>query len=106
MITPIVVNGTQFPIPDVPELRGKKISSVVVLAPVSYDFSPSRQARSTKENEKVKNETPKAPGDIDLIQDVTLKKLIVEPTLENYRRFLESQNKTKNDQQSVILLSA
>ncbi|VEN37633.1 unnamed protein product, partial [Callosobruchus maculatus] len=103
---PLKVNGTQFPIPDVPELRGKRISSVVVLAPVSYDFSPSRQARSTKEEEKGENQTPKGPGDIDLIHDATLKKLIVEPTLENYRRFLESQNKTKNDQQSVILLVA
>ncbi|CAH1981316.1 unnamed protein product [Acanthoscelides obtectus] len=103
---PLKVNGTQFPIPDVPELKGKKISSVVVLAPVAYDFSSTREARNTREERNIVKDTPNAPGDIDLIRDTTLRKLIMEPTLENYRKFLESQNKTKNEQQSVILLVA
>ncbi|KAJ8935160.1 hypothetical protein NQ314_012979 [Rhamnusium bicolor] len=91
---PLKVNGTQFPIPDVPELKGKKISSVVVLAPVTYDFSSGRKARETR----------KQPSDIDLIQGDALKQLLNSPTLENYKQFLESENKTRSDKQAVILL--
>ncbi|KAJ8978832.1 hypothetical protein NQ317_010832 [Molorchus minor] len=74
---PLKVNGTQFPIPDVPELRGKKISSVVVLAPVTYDFSSGRKTRDTIKSDE-----------IDLIQGEDLKKLLEDPTLENYKKFL------------------
>ncbi|KAJ8942656.1 hypothetical protein NQ318_013369 [Aromia moschata] len=87
------------PIPDVPELKGKKISSVVVLAPVSYDFTAARKARAA----------PKASGgggDLDLIQGDALKRLLAEPTLENYEKFLESENRTRSDKQAVILLVA
>ncbi|KAJ8925521.1 hypothetical protein NQ315_009360, partial [Exocentrus adspersus] len=93
---PLKVNGTQFPIPDVPELKGKKISSVVVLAPVSYDFSPKRNTRETSDKS----------SDVDLIQGDTLKQLLANPNKENYRKFLESENKTSSDKQAVILLIA
>ncbi|XP_023311770.1 bromodomain-containing protein 4-like [Anoplophora glabripennis] len=91
---PLKVNGTQFPIPDVPELKGKKISSVVVLAPVSYDFSSKREAREA---------SPKS-DDLDLIQGEELKTLLADPNAENYKKFLESENKTATDKQAVILL--
>lgn len=86
------VNGTQFPIPDVPELKGKRISSVVVLAPVAYDFSSKRAAREAKSD------------DLDLIQGDALKTLLADPNAENYKKFLESENKTATEKQAVILL--
>lgn len=93
---PLKVNGTQFPIPDVPELKGKKISSVVVLAPVSYDFSTERKTRQTAAQGK--------SSEIDFIEGTTLKQLLDNPTLDNYNEFLDNENKTKTDKQSVILL--
>ncbi|RZC32445.1 mediator of RNA polymerase II transcription subunit 26 [Asbolus verrucosus] len=89
---PLKVSGAQFPIPDVPELKGKKISSVVVLAPVAYDFSSARKARQVKEEE------------IELIEGGALKELLKEPSLLNFNKFLESENKTRSDKQAVILL--
>lgn len=94
---PLKVNGTQFPIPDVPELRGRKISSVVVLAPVTYDFSAERKTR----------EAGKSPAsEIEFIEGTALKELLDNPTLENYKKFLESENNTSTEKQSVILLVA
>lgn len=90
------MNGSQFPIPDVPELMGKKISSVVVLAPVTYDFSSERKTR----------EASKPTDNIEFIEGVTLKTLLANPTLENYNTFLEAENKTASDKQAVILLVA
>lgn len=89
------MNGSQFPIPDVAELKGKKISSVVVLAPVTYDFSSERKTREASKS-----------SDIDFIEGTALKKLLSNPTLENYRIFLEAENKTTTDKQAVILLVA
>ncbi|CAG9813102.1 unnamed protein product [Phaedon cochleariae] len=97
---PLKVNGTQFPIPDVPELKGKKISSVVVLAPVTYDFSSDRKTRQTSRQVSTKS------SDIELIEGTALKDLLTNPSSENYRRFLDSENKTRSDKQSVILLVA
>lgn len=90
---PLKVNGTQFPIPDAPELKGKLISSVVILAPIAYDFTPSRQTRET---------TPS--DDLQLIQNEPLKTLLSNPTLDNYRKFLENEGKTSVAKQSVVLL--
>lgn len=90
---PLKVNGTQFPIPDVAELKGKRISSVVVLAPISYDFNSNRKSRSVNSN-----------NDIELIQSEPLKKLLDDPTSENYKLFLESEKKTVPAKQSIILL--
>ncbi|KAF7283076.1 hypothetical protein GWI33_001482 [Rhynchophorus ferrugineus] len=90
---PLKVNGTQFPIPDAPELKGKRITSVVVLAPITYDFASTRKTRSTDSS-----------SDIDLIQSEPLKKLLNEPTAENYKQFLDSENKTAAAKQSIILL--
>ncbi|XP_074036836.1 uncharacterized protein isoform X2 [Leptinotarsa decemlineata] len=95
---PLKVNGTQFPIPDVPELKGKKISSVVVLAPVTYDFSSDRKTRQTT------RELSQKSTDIQLIEGIALKDLLANPTQENYKKFLESERNSKSDKQSVILL--
>lgn len=92
---PLKVNGTQFPIPDVPELKGRKISSVVVLAPVTYDFNAERKTRQTSKTEK---------SDIEFIEGTALKDLLANPSLENYKKFLDSENKTASEKQSVILL--
>ncbi|XP_066147541.1 YLP motif-containing protein 1-like isoform X1 [Euwallacea fornicatus] len=92
---PLKINGTQFPIPDVPELKGKLISSVVVLAPITYDFSSTRKTREA------------APSDeIQLIQNEPLKELLADPSRENYKKFLENEGKTSVAKQSVILLVA
>lgn len=94
---PVKVNGTQFPIPDVPELKGRKISSVVVLAPVTYDFSTERKTRETEKNKN---------SDIEFIDGMALKNLLANPTIDNYKKFLDSENRTTIDKQSVILLVA
>lgn len=94
---PLKINGTQFPIPDVAELKDRKISSVVVLAPVTYDFSAERKTRQTTQSKS---------SEIELIEGNTLRNLIANPTLDNYRKFLETENRTQTDKQSVILLIA
>lgn len=92
---PLKVNGAEFPIPDVPELEGKNITSVVVLAPVDYSVKRQRRVRDTQVL-------------AEEIQFVTgnLKDLLENPTRENYRKFLENENKTASEKQSVILLVA
>lgn len=87
---PLKVSGAQFPIPDVPELRGKNIDSVVVLAPVDLSKENLRITRDTKEDEE---DAGKA-----------LKVVLENPTLDNYRRWLDRENKTSSEKQSVILL--
>ncbi|GJQ76522.1 hypothetical protein Trydic_g2225 [Trypoxylus dichotomus] len=94
---PLKVSGAQFPIPDIPELKGKKINSVVVLAPVDYKFQEN--ARVTR-NADAKFEGIKFP------KGSPLKELIDHPTRENFNTFLENENKTSADQQAVILLVA
>lgn len=92
---PIKINGAQFPIPDVEELRGKKISSVVVLAPVSQDDArdEGRYERDTFEAKQIKFIT----GEI-------LKNLIKKPSTENFKKWLEKEQKSNPDLQSVVLL--
>lgn len=92
---PLKVSGAQFPIPNIPELQGKKINSVVVLAPVDYKFQEnSRVARSAD----AKFEGIKFP------KGSPLKQLIDNPSRDNFDRFLESESKSSPDQQAVILL--
>lgn len=92
---PLKVNGAEFPIPDVPELKGKNITSVVVLAPVDYSVKRERRVRDTQVL-------------AEEIQFVTgnLKDLLDNPTRENYKKFLDNENKTSSEKQSVILLVA
>lgn len=87
---PIKINGAHFPIPDAEELRGKRISSVVVLAPVSQD---EQEARENSENRHIKFLT----GEI-------FKNLIKKPSSENFKKWLEKEQKSDTDTQSVVLL--
>lgn len=92
---PLKINGAQFPIPDVAELKGRRISSVVVLAPVDHpDVAEDRSERSDTEDTK----------QIRFIAGDALKSLIKKPSTENYRRWLEREGKTEVDLQSVVLL--
>ncbi|KAL1513664.1 hypothetical protein ABEB36_003048 [Hypothenemus hampei] len=90
---PIKVNGTQFPIPDVPALKNKPISSVVVLAPIHYDFSANRENRRSGFED-----------DIEILQNEPLKKLLNNPTKENYNKFLDNEQSLSVSKQAVVLL--
>lgn len=93
---PIKINGAHFPIPDAEELRGKKISSVVVLAPVSQDeesIDDGRYERDTFEAKQIK-----------FLSGEILKNLIKKPSADNFRRWLDREQKTASDLQSVVLL--
>ncbi|XP_017772353.1 PREDICTED: uncharacterized protein LOC108559547 [Nicrophorus vespilloides] len=89
---PLKVSGAQFPIPDVPELKGKNINSVVVLAPIDYEFAKSKRDVSQVNDE------------IKFVRNQALKDLLKNPTADNYKTFLEKENKTTSDKQAVILL--
>lgn len=94
---PLKVSGAQFPIPDVPELRGKKVASVVVLAPVDYEFKSSKSQRTARDVE----------GDIREVRFLSggyLKQLLEKPNSENYKRWLKQENETASEKQSVVLL--
>lgn len=88
---PIKINGAQFPISDI-ELRGKRIVSVVVLAPVAQEEDVSDE-KDTFESKQIK-----------FLSGEILKNLIKKPSKENYRKWLEHEQKTVPDLQSVVLL--
>ncbi|KAB0805484.1 hypothetical protein PPYR_02454 [Photinus pyralis] len=92
---PVKVNGAAFPIPDVPELKGRNITSVVVLAPVDLNVEePPRRARDVNH----KNGR--------YLAGEALKNLIKHPTTENFRDWLDKENNTIAEKQAVILLVA
>lgn len=90
---PLKINGAQFPIPDVEELRGKKISSVVVLAPVNSNEEDARFERDTIETKQIK-----------FVAGDSLKNLLNKPSTDNFKKWLEKEQKTNPDLQSVVLL--
>lgn len=92
---PLKINGAQFPIPDVEELRGKKISSVVVLAPVNSNEEDARYERDTIETKQIK-----------FVAGDSLKNLLNKPSTDNFKKWLEKEQKTNPDLQSVVLLVA
>ncbi|XP_039759437.1 putative uncharacterized protein DDB_G0271606 [Pararge aegeria] len=92
---PLKVSGNQFPLPDV--LKGRKITSVVVLAPVqteSLDSEHSRAERSTTDSLR----------GIKFVAGESLNKLLKKPTKDNFETWLETEKRTASDEQSVILL--
>uniref|UniRef100_A0A336LJT7 CSON008465 protein n=1 Tax=Culicoides sonorensis TaxID=179676 RepID=A0A336LJT7_CULSO len=92
---PLKINGAQFPIPDVAELKGRRISSVVVLAPVDNpDQAEDRSERSDSIDSK----------QIKFIAGDALKQLVKKPSTDNFRRWLDREGKTDVDLQSVVLL--
>jgi kinesin family protein 13 len=93
---PVKINAEQFPISGIEEIRGKKVVSVVVLAPVAKEDDSSGE-----NNEK---ETFEA-GQIKFLNGESLKNLIKKPSTENFKRFFEHEQKTVPDfLQSVVLL--
>lgn len=92
---PLKVSGTSFPIPDVPELRDRKITSVVVLAPVDHrsDEEVDRQARKLGE-----------PMPVKFLAGDSLKQLIRKPNADNYKKWLDQERRTEPQKQSVVLL--
>uniref|UniRef100_A0A182YNU5 Uncharacterized protein n=1 Tax=Anopheles stephensi TaxID=30069 RepID=A0A182YNU5_ANOST len=128
---PLKINGAQFPIPDVAELRGRKIASVVVLAPV--DNGPTAAAGKSGESgseeggsssgflinaeddatDEQQQDQQQSRFERDVLLDSkkikfiageALKQLIKKPSRENFRRWLEREGKTDVDLQSVVLL--
>ncbi|XP_008552764.1 putative uncharacterized protein DDB_G0271606 [Microplitis demolitor] len=95
---PLKVSGASFPIPDVPELKDRKISSVVVLAPVDYNFRDDEQ-QSSRYGKKVGEPMP-----AKFLAGDTLKQLIRKPSAENYKKWLEQESQTEPQKQSVVLL--
>ncbi|XP_058808615.1 daxx-like protein [Phymastichus coffea] len=95
---PLKVSGASFPIPSVPELAGKTISSVVVLAPVDYGFQPDGQ--DARHNRKIANDVQA----IKFLAGESLKQLVKKPSADNYKRWLDQERQTEPQRQSVVLL--
>lgn len=96
---PLKVSGASFPIPDVPELKGKKISSVVVLAPVDYNFKDGSDDANLRKSKKINDVQA-----IKFLAGDSLKQLVKKPSSENYKKWLEQEQKTPPQRQSVVLL--
>lgn len=93
---PLKINGAQFPIPDSEELLGKRIVSVVVLAPVEAQ-NPGQAA----------GEARSADGkEVKFLGGELIKTLVKKPTKENFKRWLEKEARTDLELQSVVLLVA
>lgn len=109
---PLKVNGEQFPIPDTETLRNKKISSVVVLAPVDGFLLA----------DKIVDDDDASDDNGDIIEDGryerdiidskeirffagdSLKTLLRKPTKDHFKNWLQKEAKTNVDMQSVVLL--
>ena len=96
---PLKVSGASFPIPDVPELSGKKISSVVVLAPVYYNSEDDDDDDDSRTGKKISDVQA-----IKFLAGESLKHLVKKPTAENYEKWLEQEQRTEPQKQSVVLL--
>ncbi|KAK6624270.1 hypothetical protein RUM44_011129 [Polyplax serrata] len=99
---PLKVAGAQFPVPDVPELRGKNVTSVVVLAPVDYEFLQRHEEEDGRSG-RSSHPVLEVQG-VHFVTGDILKTLVKRPTLENYRLWLEKEKNTAVDKQSVVLL--
>ncbi|XP_065213032.1 putative mediator of RNA polymerase II transcription subunit 12 [Planococcus citri] len=93
---PLKVKGSQFPIPDSPLLKNKKITSVVVLAPVDYDYVQQQEQRKGKS-------VPQVHG-VRFISGESLRTLVKSPTTDNFLNWIEKEKETPPHKQSVILL--
>lgn len=100
---PLKINGEHFPIPDVESLRNKKISSVVVLAPVDGLHSADDESDSDIEDGRFERDIINSK-EIKFISGDTLKSLLKKPTKEHFKKWLEKEAKTDIDLQSVVLL--
>lgn len=101
---PLKVSGASFPIPNVPELSGKRISSVVVLAPVDYTYRPEDIGLSELAIRQGKKFEPTNVQAIKFLAGDSLKQLMKKPSAENYKRWLEQEKISDPQKQSVVLL--
>jgi len=101
---PLKINGAQFPLPDIPELRGRNVTSVVVLAPVDYDFQQKTDYPTDDDSNRSSRSAPTEVRGVQFVAGDTLKELVKEPTSENFKRWLDRENATAADQQSIVLL--
>nr|CAD7459725.1 unnamed protein product [Timema tahoe] len=104
---PLKVSGAQFPLPDVPELKGRNVTSVVVLAPINYDFSAesvSKGPSGVVEAEEREGRDSVEVEEVQFVAGEALKKLMKNPTTDNYKEWLEHEKNTATDLQSIILL--
>ncbi|CAH0764148.1 unnamed protein product [Diatraea saccharalis] len=92
---PLKVSGNQFPLPDI--LKGRKITSVVVLAPVQTEALSGEHVRS----ERATSNTLKG---IKFIAGDSLQDLLKKPSKDNFQKWLDVEKRTATDSQSVILL--
>lgn len=97
---PLKVSGANFPLPDASVLLGKKINSVVVLAPVDYDFVKE----SEEEEQRSGRSDPVKVEGVRFIAGNVLKQVIQEPTSENFKKWLAKEKLAPTDRQSVVLL--
>lgn len=97
---PLKVSGNQFPVPDLPELKGRKVTSVVVLAPVSTEILDPATIDHARPERAVQNQLK----GIKFIAGDILQELIKRPTAENYMKWLEKEKNTSPNNQAVILL--
>jgi kinesin family protein 13 len=101
---PLKVSGAQFPLPDVPELRGRNVTSVVVLAPVNYEFQEKQDIPTEDDSDRSSREAPLEVRGVQFVAGDILKQLVKEPTSENFKRWLDHENATDSDRQSIVLL--
>uniref|UniRef100_A0A146KP73 Uncharacterized protein n=1 Tax=Lygus hesperus TaxID=30085 RepID=A0A146KP73_LYGHE len=94
---PLKISGSNFPLPDVPQLKNRVVNSVVVLAPVDYDFIKAQ------EDVDRMGRTIQVEG-VRFIAGDSLKTLVKNPSLNNYNTWLEKEKDTPTGRQSVILL--
>ncbi|KAL1129873.1 hypothetical protein AAG570_012817 [Ranatra chinensis] len=97
---PLKVSGNQFPIPEAPQLEGRIVNSVVVLAPVDYDLvdppTPDRQQERSAKGVQVQA--------VRFIAGEPLKNLVKNPSSENYNKWFDKERETPPERQSVVLL--
>lgn len=103
---PLKLSGAQFPLPDVPELRGRNVTSVVVLAPVDYDFQQKQVGPPDDDTDRSSRETKVQVHGVQFVAGEALKELVKEPTFENFKRWLDKENSTVAARQSIVLLVA
>ncbi|XP_072942414.1 uncharacterized protein [Epargyreus clarus] len=92
---PLKVSGNQFPLPDI--LKGRKITSVVVLAPVKTEPLSGDHPRT----ERAASDSLKG---IKFVAGDSLHDLLKKPTKDNFEKWLQVEKQTASDEQSVILL--
>ncbi|XP_037873557.1 alpha-protein kinase 1 [Bombyx mori] len=92
---PLKVSGNQFPLPDI--LKGRKITSVVVLAPVETEVLNGDHTRTERAAENNLKGIKFVAGD-------SLQDLLKRPTKDNFEKWLQVEKMTASDLQSIVLL--